>query len=468
MVILKIQTINDMYKYTKKNNMTLLSDFSGEFWKDYRDNYTIYDRFFRTRYKSFYYFDQDISADISVNVDEFREDINAFLYTNRRNYADLYALYINDVTLDNVALGSTVIERKKGDNTHESENEYGERNDTVTATKGSFHDTTVRDSNNVYGERTDTETVTKDSFTDTTKKDTPEYVNSVVETKGAHKDVLIHDREPQVNKDVMNHEKDAQTNKDTMNNSQHVTTDDKSVDPVTDTVKHDYDPFTDTLTKTEKPYTTKTDNKVSPFDASTYKPQNESVYDLVDNKVTEEKDQKQKHHSEDSFINARKHEATTTTEEAHIDTVTHDIGKESFTDTTTHNIGREAYTDTNNIPAITTTQQNMFGANLITETVEGGDRKEQSTNVRGNQTDKLKLTETTDGGARKDYNKLIKGVQRDVLKLNDTIREEKIITTTLPLIDIINTLDRYRSYQDAINDFLLRVFEDINREFLLV
>ena len=166
----KKTTIEDIYKYCQENNLKMLSNYQGDFWKPYRDNSDLFDRQFMRRYKTFFpYIQEDGQEPGDVAVD-FVYDVVAHLTTHDKKYSELFRVWTIE---DNEAYSLT----NNVDYTESYEETYGrgetftkgEQTDTedLSATKGEQTDT--EDLSATKGEQTDTEdlSATKGEQTDT-------------------------------------------------------------------------------------------------------------------------------------------------------------------------------------------------------------------------------------------------------------------------------------------------------------
>lgn len=145
-----IQEIKDIYSYQKSVPAPMLSSYSADFWKPYRDNYAYYDRIFMKKYRSWFPMDQE--GDLEDIAEEFAEDVKSWLMINDKRYSELFRIQtIPDD--EQYSLTDNVFEHE------EIETEYGKK---VTFNKG---EQTIEDAGtNKYGvhETTDNRTLTYD------------------------------------------------------------------------------------------------------------------------------------------------------------------------------------------------------------------------------------------------------------------------------------------------------------------
>ena len=149
--------VGQVYKYNAANNSMMLSNYThtGEidFWKEYRDNHTRYDKVFNRMFNSFYYFMQ-LDDTVDEVADQFREEVYNHLLINDKKYDELYRVQVipdDDYSLVN---NYDMYEYMDKDATDNQDNTYGQRQDSGSFTKGSRQDSTSI----TVGEQTTTET----------------------------------------------------------------------------------------------------------------------------------------------------------------------------------------------------------------------------------------------------------------------------------------------------------------------
>lgn len=89
-----MKTIKEIYKYTKTNEIPLLSNYSGEWWAEYVNNYSIFDDMFAKMFKSFVYFDQDEEQTVDEVQEEFTNTVYNWLMFNDKRYSELYRIHV--------------------------------------------------------------------------------------------------------------------------------------------------------------------------------------------------------------------------------------------------------------------------------------------------------------------------------------------------------------------------------------
>lgn len=146
--------IGDLYKANAAASTKMLSDYSADFWKDYRDNYTRYDKVFNRMFNSFRYFMQDEDDTLSDVVSNFRDEVYNHLLMNNKKYDELYRVQVipdDDYSLVN---NYDMYEYMDKDSSDNQDNTYGIRIDSIdilygsrldvgSATKGEREDSTT-------------------------------------------------------------------------------------------------------------------------------------------------------------------------------------------------------------------------------------------------------------------------------------------------------------------------------------
>lgn len=177
-----VRNVNDMYNYASQNSLKLLSDYSAEFWEEYVDNYEEYDKIFKRMFKSFVYYDQDITGDNPVEdvTEEFIDAVKGFLFINDKRFTELYRLHIAPF-IASPYYNQYITQTKTGYRNIDSVSNSGEREDETSATAGQRTDTNTNQvmsfnsanfvdaSKNslIKGSETDSSTFTKGSQEDT-------------------------------------------------------------------------------------------------------------------------------------------------------------------------------------------------------------------------------------------------------------------------------------------------------------
>lgn len=124
-------TVNDLYKYTKENNLKLLSNYNADFWQEYLSNYKRYDKLFNRMYASFRYFYQDGETVANLATD-FTDEVYNHLLVNNKKYEELYR--VNVLGDSDYAITGDI---------DYTETMSREKNESGTYTNGSRSDTTT-------------------------------------------------------------------------------------------------------------------------------------------------------------------------------------------------------------------------------------------------------------------------------------------------------------------------------------
>lgn len=123
--------ISDIYQYSSNNNLPMLSNYAGDFWTEYNENYATFDKLFKKKFRSWFPMDQG-EKDLDEIAEEFADDVEALLTVNAKKYSELYRLHIIP---DNDKYSLT-------DNVYESEQINRVSETSGTFTKGSQTDVT--------------------------------------------------------------------------------------------------------------------------------------------------------------------------------------------------------------------------------------------------------------------------------------------------------------------------------------
>ena len=150
--------IGEVYKHNRADNTMMLSNFTGDvdadFWAEYRTNYARYDAVFNRMFNSFFYFMQLEDDTVDEVSDQFRDDVYNHLLMNKKKYEELYRVQVipdEDYSLINNYDMQEIMDKDVTDN---QDNEYGQRSDSGSFTKGSRQDST----STTIGEQTTTDT----------------------------------------------------------------------------------------------------------------------------------------------------------------------------------------------------------------------------------------------------------------------------------------------------------------------
>lgn len=175
---MKWVTVDDMYNNAKADSEKLLSAFNADFWADYTNNYTYYDRLFRRMFSCFRFFDQKPINNTDVLTDEqieevrldFTDAVYDHLLVNSKKYSELYR--VSQLTSEQYPITNNydITETKEEDIDRSGSNISGARSDTKGDTFGSYEDgvTNTHGMNTInvsemYGARSDSHSNTQGS-----------------------------------------------------------------------------------------------------------------------------------------------------------------------------------------------------------------------------------------------------------------------------------------------------------------
>lgn len=199
----KIKTVKDLYDYAVENQTELLSDFQSQepvlydFWQGYIQGHDSYDRYFCTKYKNWYFFDQDGSETVEEVFTAFVQAVEDFLTVNDKRLTEIYKVELMTVQEASVIADYMVTEEKEGERTVEREYVSGTRSDSTSDTVGEKTDTTTdqimafnssafadkNKSTTEYGEQENSGSFTKGEQTD--NEDVTENTGHTITTIGS-------------------------------------------------------------------------------------------------------------------------------------------------------------------------------------------------------------------------------------------------------------------------------------------
>lgn len=199
----EVYNVKDLYTQAQTSDTELLSAYipslvpEEDFWKEYRDNYNFFDRYFMKKYSSLIPFDQDKDKTLSQILTEWRTDVYSLLLANKKRYTELFRVnsipdddaysLVNNVDYTETTERDVTFNKGRQVNELDGETNYGQQvvdddkefNYNTTNTQGS----TTTNSTSAYNDSgytaTDKSETDINGFTDTQD-------NSV--TYGSHKD----------------------------------------------------------------------------------------------------------------------------------------------------------------------------------------------------------------------------------------------------------------------------------------
>lgn len=152
-----MKTVKDMYDYAHSNNLKLLSNYAGDFWEEYINNSSRYDKLFRRLFLSFKYFLQDNNDSLENITTEFIDEVYNHLMLNDKKYSELYRVNILEDENYSIVDNYNVTEVMDKDGSRDDKITLGSRTDTTNTTIGaqtSSQNNTVSpfDSENFYND----------------------------------------------------------------------------------------------------------------------------------------------------------------------------------------------------------------------------------------------------------------------------------------------------------------------------
>ena len=162
--------VEALYKEAKQTNSTLLPvNTSFEWWEEYENNSSIYDRYILDTFRNFYYwvvFNNSTPAEVLA---DFKEAIVSFLTINQKRYAELYRLHVLPNSAYDIVNNYSVTENStrtivEGERSDNQATTIGARVDTSEAEISAFNSSDYQDANkttNNTGAQTSSESLSK-------------------------------------------------------------------------------------------------------------------------------------------------------------------------------------------------------------------------------------------------------------------------------------------------------------------
>lgn len=210
-------TTDKLYKYSKTNNLPLLGGGSFDFWLPYVANFSVFDRFFRDKFLSwFYWLDFSEESTTAEIYNDFIEAIASHLSINAKRYSELYKVQILAADAYDIVNNYDLTETHT--NTH---------TETGNATEGAREDSTS--TTTVDGARSDSGSTTVGAATNTSEKEiagfnSSEYTDADKQTDvfGTHTDTTSVSKGAQTNTNNTTLNKGAQTNSHSTSGSESI------------------------------------------------------------------------------------------------------------------------------------------------------------------------------------------------------------------------------------------------------
>lgn len=161
--------IKTLYEYAKAHNVSLLPvDTNFNFWEEYENNNSTYDRYILDTFRDFFYwvsFKDETTAEI---LEDFKSAVASFLTINSKRYSELYRLHILPDSAYDIVNNYKVVE------THEATFEEGQRSDSESVTQGAQQNTDTTS----LGAHADNSEKKISAFNSGTYQDGDETINS--------------------------------------------------------------------------------------------------------------------------------------------------------------------------------------------------------------------------------------------------------------------------------------------------
>lgn len=131
------KTVKDMYGVTNTNRSPLLSDYSASFWNEYVNNYDDFDNVFKSLFKSYRFFDQELDETVEEVTANFTKLVKNWLKMNDKRYSELWRVNVVDDGKYGILDNYSITETYTGLDTTQSASKEGARTDTRDFTEGS-------------------------------------------------------------------------------------------------------------------------------------------------------------------------------------------------------------------------------------------------------------------------------------------------------------------------------------------
>lgn len=177
-----LKTVKDMYNITSRTEVPLLSSYNADFWSEYISNYKEFDNVFKSMFKSFRFYDQELEeTDIEV-TNNFIEVVRNWLRLNHKRYSELWRVNVVNDSEYSIIDNYDIKEEYTGNESNQSSTKEGQRTDVDNLKVGnqntsdvnkvtafnSNNENTKTTSSNATGTRNDVESFTKGEQTNIT------------------------------------------------------------------------------------------------------------------------------------------------------------------------------------------------------------------------------------------------------------------------------------------------------------
>lgn len=213
-------TINNIYQHSKTNNTPLLGSNSFDFWQAYAAAFNVYDRYFRDKFLSwFYWMNFDETATIENIYDDFVDAVQAHLTINSKRYSELYRVQVLAATAYDIVNNYDLNETHTATRSDSATDVSGARSDSKSGSTVFGSHTDSKSGSNTSGAREDTQSgsatdgARQDSSTtglgaqtNTTEKQIEGFnsnaytdADKTIETTGARSDTTTENKGAQTN-----------------------------------------------------------------------------------------------------------------------------------------------------------------------------------------------------------------------------------------------------------------------------
>lgn len=161
--------VEELYKTAKQSNVALLPvNTNFEWWEEYENNSSIYDRYILDTFRNFYYWVVFNGSTPAEALEDFKEAITSFLTINRKRYSELYRLHVLPDSAYDIVNNYSVTENSTRTITE------GERSDTQATSLGAHTDAETT----TIGSRTDSSSNSTGARSDTSEEEVSAFNSS--------------------------------------------------------------------------------------------------------------------------------------------------------------------------------------------------------------------------------------------------------------------------------------------------
>jgi hypothetical protein len=172
--------VEELYKTAKQSNVSLLPvNTSFEWWEEYENNTSIYDRYILDTFRNFYYWVVFSNSTPADALTDFKEAIVSFLTINQKRFSELYRLHVLPDSAYDIVNNYSVTESSTRTTTE------GERSDVQATTLGQHVDeettsigSRTDSSSNSIGARVDTSEAEISAFNSSEYQDANKTTNN--------------------------------------------------------------------------------------------------------------------------------------------------------------------------------------------------------------------------------------------------------------------------------------------------